>query len=165
MDMIFQLLNQKGLRKDRRMTTQQKMIKWMLLLFGVFFLLFGIIFLAGGMRTEKTMDTVKATITSVKKETKDVIRKHKHRTTTVYRVTVDYTYDGVEYRDVACPFGSSSMKEGQILDIKIDPNAPKKPQSASVLFLIGGIMSLAAIMFFVFFGIILATEKRQEKNR
>lgn len=146
------------------MNSQQKTIKWMLLLFGALFLLFGVILISGGIRTAKTMETVNATITSVKKETKKQVKKGRHKVQTVYRAVVDYTYDGVEYHDIDCPFGSSSMKEGQSINIKIDPNNPMKPQSEAVLFLLGGIMVLAAVMFLAFFGIILAGEKRQRNS-
>ncbi len=129
----------------------------MLLLFGALFLLFGVILISGGIRTAKTMETEK-------KETKKQVKKGRHKVQTVYRAVVDYTYDGVEYHDIDCPFGSSSMKEGQSINIKIDPNNPMKPQSEAVLFLLGGIMVLAAVMFLAFFGIILAGEKRQRNS-
>jgi len=142
------------------MTPQQKCIQWMLLGFGTIFLIVGVILFAGGIRTAKATQKVEATITSVKKETKTVVKKRRHKTQTVYRVTVDYTYDGKEYKDISCPFGSSSMKEGQSLTISIDPANPQEVKSSSVLFLVGGIFCLTAVLFLVFFVVVRRREKR-----
>lgn len=118
-------------------------------LIGVIFFLFGVAFLivpaisiAEWTEFKKDAVPVSATITDISTHTTRRTGSHKRRTT--HDVYVEYEYEGKTYSE-ELDYYTSGMREGDNVDILIDPDNPSKNRSEPYLF--AGIMAIFGLIF------------------
>ena len=118
---------------------------------GIFLVIGLLICLLGGYRLwsyhqiEDRLVSVDAVIEDIDVRGRGDDRKH--------IVYVSYTFEGTRYEDIRLSWYSSSMDEGEILSLKLDPSNPTKPVSkdgwlflliGGVFTAVGGVLSVAA---------------------
>lgn len=107
---------------------------------GIISIIIGAAIAAGWSEFKKDAVSVSAEITYIDTYTKRSYKKTK----TYHDVYVEYEYDGVIYSG-KLDYYSSGMREGDDLDIFIDPDNPSKNRSESCL--VSGLMALSGLVF------------------
>ncbi|MDY3792131.1 MAG: DUF3592 domain-containing protein [Oscillospiraceae bacterium] len=117
-------------------------------LIGVIFFLFGVVFLivpivsvAGWEDFKKDAVPVTATISDIRTHTS---RSSNGKRRTYHDVYVEYEYEGESYYEELDHY-SSGMREGDEVEMLIDPNNPSKNRSEPYLF--SGIMAAIGLIF------------------
>ncbi len=99
------------------------MTKYFMAIFGGIFALVGTIFIIVGIMANVKSSQFKEYAVEVNGVIEDIVIEE-HTDETDYDVYVSYEYDGVYYEDIHIDFYSSSMSEGQEIDLLIDPDNP-----------------------------------------
>ncbi len=99
------------------------MTKNFMAIFGGIFALVGTIFIIVGIMANVKSSQFKEYAVEVNGVIEDIVIEE-HTDETDYDVYVSYEYDGVYYEDIHIDFYSSSMYEGQEIDLLIDPDNP-----------------------------------------
>lgn len=99
------------------------MTKYFMAIFGGIFALVGTIIIIVGIITNVKMSQFKESAVEVNGVIEDIVIEE-HTDETDYDVFVAFEYDGEYYEDVHLDFYSSSMYEGQEIELLIDPDNP-----------------------------------------
>ncbi|MGN0638533.1 MAG: DUF3592 domain-containing protein [Huintestinicola sp.] len=119
-----------------------KIIGIVFFLFGAAFLIVPVINIAGWSEFEK--DAVPVTARIIDIDTHTTRRSNSHKRTTYHDVYIEYEYEGETYSEELDHY-TSGMREGDELEILIDPDDPSKNRSEPYLF--SGIMALFGLIF------------------
>ncbi len=128
----------------------KKILGIMFTILGAVSLIVAIISTAYNLIKYDKADTVDATIT--------IIERYEDE----HYVFVSYTYDGEYYEDVRISFYSSSMYEGEHLELLVDPNNPGHVTSRAMMFLLL-IPAIEGLIFLTIGSIFLAITFKAEK--
>ncbi len=113
-------------------------------LFGVVFLIVPIVSVVGWEDFKKDAVPVSATISDIRTHTSRSRSSSSGKRRTYHDVYVEYEYEGESYYEELDHY-TSGMREGDVLDILIDPDDPSKNRSEPYLF--SGIMAIVGLIF------------------
>lgn len=82
-----------------------------------------------------------------------------------YDVYVSYTYAGTTYEDVLLPYYDSSMEEGDMISVTIDPENPDLVLSDTPIFIILSGIFLAIGLIGLYFSVVVPLRKAKSKQR
>ena len=137
------------------------MTKYFMAIFGGIFALVGTIIIIVGIITNVKTSQFKESAVEVNGVIEDIVIEE-HTDETDYDVYVSYEYDGEYYEDVHLDFYSSSMYEGQEIDLLIDPDNPTDVHTNdgdlffTLMFVgLGGLFALIGYIILIVFNIFL----------